>query len=432
MSRLGSGGRYRTGVIAAAVALGMLAVGVGGSNARPAKSNATTISMLAITTQKPGFDVLNANFERVYPNIEIDTSYAATTPIRDQLEATQLAAGNAPDVLSVSPGCFKLVAVCPLAKVGHLAPMINKPWVRWSLPFVISLDKYGPNLYAFSPQVAPMGMFTNDDLFKKLGLRVPQTFAQLLDLCRKARTLGTVAIIFSADAQDGSNLIADLAVATLYGKDKRWPANLRAGKVSFAGTPGWRAALQAFADLNTSGCFQPGVTGTSAASAHTQFALGQGLIDASVSTNKGVIDAGSPHFAFSHHPFPGGTTAGQTATFINIQAGFGVNAHASTQSQAAAQIFLDFVARPKQNALFARINGGLTQYQFLHGQLPPFMSAYSSVLSKKAYVVNPQQTWWNPGVLLALQQNQLGLLTGQRSIDDVLNAMDAAWKKGPA
>jgi hypothetical protein len=60
------------------------------------------------------------------------------------------------------------------------------------------------------------------------------------------------------------------------------------------------------------------------------------------------------------------------------------------------------------------------------------MSAYSSVLSKKAYVVNPQQTWWNPGVLLALQQNQLGLLTGQRSIDDVLNAMDAAWKKGPA
>jgi class 3 adenylate cyclase len=25
-----------------------------------------------------------------------------------------------------------------------------------------------------------------------------------------------------------------------------------------------------------------------------------------------------------------------------------------------------------------------------------------------------------------------GLLTGQRSIDDVLNAMDAAWKQGPA
>jgi hypothetical protein len=33
--------------------------------------------------------------------------------------------------------------------------------------------------------------------------------------------------------------------------------------------------------------------------------------------------------------------------------------------------------------------------------------------------------------LLALQDNQIGLITGQRSIDDVLNAMDAAWKQGP-
>ena len=91
-----------------------------------------------------------------------------------------------------------------------------------------------------------------------------------------------------------------------------------------------------------------------------------------------------------------------------------------------------YLAAERVNALFAQANGGLTQYQFSHGQLTAFMSAYSSVLGKHAYVVNPQQTWWNPGVLLALQQNQIGLLTGQRSIDDVLNAMDSAWKKGPA
>jgi raffinose/stachyose/melibiose transport system substrate-binding protein len=406
-------------------------VGVGGSAARPAKSDAIAVTMLAISTQKPGFDVVNANFERVYPNIEIDATYPAGT-VRDQLELTQLAAGNAADVLSVSPGCFKRVAVCPFAKAGYLAPMINKTWVRWSMPWVLSLDKYGPNLYAFTPQVAPMGMFTNDDLFKKLGLKVPQTFTQLLDLCHRARTLGTVAMVFSADAQEVSNLLADLAVGTVYGKDKQWPAKLRAGKVSFNGTPGWHAALQEFVDMNANGCFQPGVTGTSSASAHAQFALGRALIDPSVSTNKGLIDAGSPAFSFSHHPFPGGTAPGQTATFINIQAGLSVNAHSSSANQVAAQTFLDFLARPKQNELFVRINGGLTQYQFLHGQLPAFMSAYAPVLGNHAYVVNPQQTWWNPDVLLALQQNQIGLITGQRSITDLLSAMDAAWKKGPA
>jgi raffinose/stachyose/melibiose transport system substrate-binding protein len=418
--------------VAALAVVGMLAAGVCASAARPAKTAAITVSVLAVSTQRPGLDVLNANFERVYPNINIDPTYAATTSIRDQLELTAFAAGNAPDVLSVSPGCFKLVAVCPFAKAGYLAPMIKKPWVKWSLPFVLSLDKYGPNLYAFTPQVALMGMFTNDDLFKKLGLKVPQTFAQLLDLCRKAKAAGTVAMIFSADGQEVSNLLVNLAVGTLYGKDKRWPAEQRTGKVTFDGTPGWHAALQEFVDMNTNGCFQPGLSGTSSASAHAQFALGRGLIDPSVSTNKGVIDAGSPQFSFSHHPFPGGTAPSQTTTFINIQAGFGVNAHSSSANQAGAQTYLDFFARPKQNALFAQINGGLTQYQFLHGQLAPFMSAYSSVLSKHQYVVNPLQQWWNPGVLLALMQNQIGLITGQRSIDDVLNAMDDAWKKGPA
>jgi raffinose/stachyose/melibiose transport system substrate-binding protein len=429
---LGSGRRHRARVfVAAFAAVGMLAVGVGGSGARPAKSETITISMLTVSTQKPGFDVLNANFERVYPNIKIDATYPPLA-VRDQLELTELAAGNAPDVLSVSPGCFKLVAVCPFAKAGYLAPMINKPWVKWSLPFVLSLDKYGQNLYALTPQITPMGMFTNDDLFKKLGLKVPQTFTQLLDLCRKAKSAGTVAMIFSADVQEVSNLIADLAVGTLYGKDKQWPAKLRAGKVSFNGTPGWHAALQEYVDMNASGCFQPGVSGTSSASAHAQFALGRALIDPSVGTNKGLIDAGNPAFSFSHHPFPGGTAPGETTTFINIQAGLSVNAHASSGNQAAAQTFLDFLARPKQGALFAQINGGLTQYQFKHGQLPAFMSAYSSVLGRRAYVVNPQQTWWNPDVLIALQQNEIGLITGQRSIDDILNAMDAAWKKGPA
>jgi hypothetical protein len=35
------------------------------------------------------------------------------------------------------------------------------------------------------------------------------------------------------------------------------------------------------------------------------------------------------------------------------------------------------------------------------------------------WVINPGETRWNPGV------------TGQETIDGVLNDMDAAWKQGP-
>ncbi len=59
-----------------------------------------------------------------------------------------------------------------------------------------------------------------------------------------------------------------------------------------------------------------------------------------------------------------------------------VNAHSSAQDQAAAQTFVDFIARPKQNALYAQLTGGLTQYEFLKGQIPDFMSDFAPVFSE--------------------------------------------------
>jgi hypothetical protein len=59
------------------------------------------------------------------------------------------------------------------------------------------------------------------------------------------------------------------------------------------------------------------------------------------------------------------------------------------------------------------------------------MSSESSAVKEGAYVISPVETWWNANVLVQMQQNQIGLITGQRSVDDVLKAMDAAWKLGP-
>ena len=55
----------------------------------------------------------------------------------------------------------------------------------------------------------------------------------------------------------------------------------------------------------------------------------------------------------------------------------------------------------------------------------------TEVIKSHAYVISPVETWWNASVLQQMQQNQIGLITGQRSVDDVLKSMDAAWKLGP-
>jgi hypothetical protein len=47
-------------------------------------------------------------------------------------------------------------------------------------------------------------------------------------------------------------------------------------------------------------------------------------------------------------------------------------------------------------------------------------------------VLNPGVTWWNRNVLVTLDTDAIGLVTGQETIDSILQAMDAAWKQGPS
>ncbi len=389
-----------------------------------------TISMLITTSTQPGWQVLIPNFERVYPNITVNATYTPPGSI-SQLLSTELANGNAPDLVAAGPGCGTATSICELARAGSLSPLVKEPWANRSLPLVTSVDKYGQGLFAFTPQVDPFGVFTNDGLFKKLGLSVPQTFSQLLTVCQKAKADGTAAMVLGA-ANPFTTLIANLAVATVYGKDKTWTTELRAGKVSFDGTAGWHQALQEIIDMSNAGCFEPGATGTTVSGALAEFAQGQGLMTPQLSNFKGNIEQSNPQFSYSFHQFPGGTDPNQTRTLLNLGTSPGINAHSSAANQAAARTFLDFIARPKQNALYAQTNGGLTQYEVLKQQIPAFMSDLAPMFKAHAYVVNPLQTWWNPNVLNALGQDCVGLLTGQKSIDDVLNDMDTAWKQGPS
>jgi raffinose/stachyose/melibiose transport system substrate-binding protein len=379
---------------------------------------------------KPGYDVVIANFERVYPNIRIDPTYAPSATYA-QLLATEFASGNAPDLLFVGPGCGSVGSVCVLGPAGDLAPMINVPWAKRSLPLVTSMSKVGPVLFGFEPVIQAVGMFTNDALFAKLGLKVPQTFPQLLDVCQQAKTAGTVAMLLpGANSPTVHALVMSLAVATVYGKDPHFNAELKAGTVSFDGSPGWHQALQEFLEMNTAGCFQAGATGST--SVEAEFAQGQGLMLAGANSGqRGVIDTYGPQFSYSMHPYPGGTSPEQTMAYINPAGLLSINAHSSPQNQAAAQAFVNFLARPEQDALYARVTGGVTPYEFLKGQLPAFLSAFAPLLAKHEYVIRPDDYWWNANVRLALDQDALGLITGQVSIDDGLKAMDSAWKQGP-
>jgi raffinose/stachyose/melibiose transport system substrate-binding protein len=414
-------------VVAIALALVVLAAALPGA-AGSAPSDQISLSMLWPTSDSSTLPVLIANFERAYPNITVNVTYTCLTT---GVELTELGAGNGPDLICDFPGCGMAPALCDLAKAGDLAPLVDAPWIKRSLPLVTSLSKVGGALYGFEKGVTPYGVFTNDTMFAKLGLKLPQTFSQLLSLCQKAKADGTAAFVLAGTSGlNVSWLIDTLAVSTVYAPNTRWTGELKAGKVTFDGTPGWHEALQEFTQMDQAGCFEPGMTG--ATSGAGSFAQGQGLMFGAISSFEGTIVAAQPQFAFSFHPFPGGTRPNDTTTFLNLSPEISINAHSSPQNQAAARAFIDFLGRPKQGALFEKLSGGMTEYEFLKRQIPSDMVGFGPIVEGHEYVINPAETWWNPSVNSALVQDGIGLITGQESIDDVLNAMDAAWKQGPA
>jgi raffinose/stachyose/melibiose transport system substrate-binding protein len=308
--------------------------------------------------------------------------------------------------------------------------MIKVPWAKRSLPLVTSVEKLNGALYAFQPVFSPYGIFTNDGLFEKLGLKLPQTFSQLLAVCQKAKAEGTWALDISGGSPTTVGFtILGLATPLVFGQGTHWTAALKAGTVSFEGTAGWRQALQEFVDMNKAGCFEPGAAGSDGL---RLFAQGQGLMAEGSSSHKGDIDAALPQFSYTFHPFPATTAPGQPLAFLELNPALGVNAHSNAQNQAAAQTFVNFVARPKQDALYARITGGLTQDEFLKDQIPAFMSDFATIFKDDEYVVQPLLALASPNVWGTILTDGIGLITGQLTPDSMLQAMDAASKQGPA
>ena len=238
----------RFAVIAVAL-FGLLALGA--AAAPTAQRAPVTLTFLGSLTGQPTYSAVIQNFERVHPNITIETTYAPTAAQLSQLVTTELAAGTAPDLFPTYPGCGTQISICKLAKAGYLAPMVGKAWAKSLDPRVLRYSKLGPTLYAFLPSVVFDGLLTNDTMLKTLGLKVPRTFAQLLTFCHKAKAAGTTPLMLTAL---GSNtlqqLIADISLTTVYAKDKQWGRKLQAGKVTFYGTPGWHQALQEIVDMN--------------------------------------------------------------------------------------------------------------------------------------------------------------------------------------
>lgn len=138
-----------------------------------------------------------AGFETKYPNISIvETDYPGDK-LRILLR-TALAAGTGPDVVYFELG------------LGHVEPMIQANlitdleeaakkygWKERIIPFALAEATHHGKLWAIPNEAECIVMYYHKDVFRKLGVTIPTSWDELIDICKKSEATGYEPIALS-------------------------------------------------------------------------------------------------------------------------------------------------------------------------------------------------------------------------------------------
>jgi raffinose/stachyose/melibiose transport system substrate-binding protein len=409
-------------VVCSALATGAATAGTSGSSA----ARATTVKMLVSTGVRVAFDAIIKNYELAHPSVDIQPTYVSNTQLGPLL-ATQLAAGNAPDVIYAQTGSGVLNGVIPLARAGHLASLDNRPWVKRVSPAAKPFVTVGSKIYARPTDDNVVGIAYDKPMFAQMGLQQPKTFAQLLSMCRQVAGVGKSLFVLGARS-DGLPSFAGL-IGSVFGEPPSWYPKRAKGTVSFASSKAWRSALQHVVAMKNAGCFQAHPESMSQSGAFAAFAAGQAPFLVAIPPNIASAKKLNPDLDAGMFPFPGDSPA---STRMLANWGSSLTVWAKSPVLQTAIDIVDFFARQGQSELLSKVNGTVSPRDWKLGILPPTLSSFTSLYKSKRVVPIFKNSLVNEQTNQAFIQGITGLFTGQKNVDQILHDMDKAWEQGSA
>jgi len=338
---------------------------------------------------------------------------------------TQLQAGNAADVMILAPGTGQPISVVNLAEAGFLEPLdeTSAGIIPAGSEAQFSVDG---KVYAQPTALAPVGLIYNGAGGEEVGIDAyPSTYDELLEACKTARDGGKTFTVLAGGVPFNTGLFSMLVSATrVYAEDPDWNEQRAAGDVTFADS-GWREVLEDVVEMNDGGCFQDGVAGGTFDSI-TQGIGGQTSLTAAVPGSAAASIGAGTGLDLNVQAFP--PADGQEAyTLASANYAWAINAASDDDVKASAQEFLDWVASPEQSQAFADLSGFVPISGATADNLLPEYEPIGELLETGAYTGLPNASWPNPAIYDALGVGVQGLLTGQKTVDQVLEEMDAAW-----
>ncbi|VXC24420.1 Carbohydrate ABC transporter substrate-binding protein, CUT1 family [Arthrobacter sp. 9AX] len=430
---LGRFWRQAAAIAAIPVAGSILLTGCSSGSSAGSGANGGPVTLkIAVQTQtnetKP-YSTIVDEFNKQSDDIKVELTEYPNEQYAQTIK-TQLQAGNAPDLIYGSPGTGNPNSLGLYAQAGQLVDLSGEDWAAAAVPDSAKNIYYVDNQLVGVPlDVAPIPSIINETAYQELGLEPATTFADVLKQCKTVRDAGKNSLItLSGTTPPNTGIMAlQLAATRVYAQDPDWNTKRTDGKVSFADTQGWKDTLQAILDLKTNECFQDGAEGGTFDTLFNEVSSGKSLSFFGPGGSAADLASINPNAEFGTAAFPG-KSASDEFVFASPTNALGINA--ASKNVDAAKTFLKFWEQKDQLNKFASLTGNVSLASVQSGEAVS-NERYSRI---EEYLTDPKKNaplanlfWPNGDVYTALGVGVQGLLTGQASIDQVLQSMDSAW-----
>ena len=414
-------------LLAALVAL--IAAVAATTAANAARSDTVTLTMMYPNTVQNAWTRTIADFEHKYPNIVIKPQFVDGIT-GNTLLATQLQAGNAPDIFSVGAGTGSTTAVWNAGPAGKLFDFSDSKWVKRIPPNGLKYFTSNNKVYGWPMAVSTNGVLYNTTLFNQLKLHVPVNIKDALAQCKTIKADGKIpyALGFAGSSVGVSVMVLQLTNQFVYGQDKSWVAKRIANKVTFASSPLWRNLFTAVSNLSKNGCFNSNPAGTSyPTGAGNLVASGQAVMEFLSGGTINSVTSINPDLKYAMFQFPPDNSGGKH-TVASIGFALNIGANAATKHPAEVKKFFDFIADPDVDVAWATAAGSIAPLNAIKGLFPSYLAASDAPLAKAGrLVVNQSSEIPNPGFNTALINEVIGVIDGQETVASALSALDKSW-----
>jgi raffinose/stachyose/melibiose transport system substrate-binding protein len=413
----------------AAIGLAALAgcsAGPGAAANSSGSSGSGTLSISSTTTEKPALEAVIALFEKKYPGVKVQTSFADT----DQYQATlrtELSAGTAPDVIHIWPGNGNPAAMQVVEPEGYLTDLSGMSWTA-DLPAPIkAVTQINGKTWMLATTVTGIGAIYNETAMRQAGLTAPQSWSQLLSFCSAAKAKGKVAFALGIQTPWVTQLIDyALVPTTVYASDPNFSAQMAKGDATFVHS-GWLTAMDKYLQMNQSGCFNTDPLGESYNSSLTMVAQGKALSVVQTTAALAQLKLDAPaSTTFNVLPLPATDDTAQTEMAGGAGGGYAINAAA--KNKALAQKFIEFLATPTAMDTYATTDGGTPSITSAQYTPDPALTTMIQYEKEGKTVPFMDQFWPNPKVQADHFVGVQDLFDGKATPTQALQEMDAAYK----